>query len=70
MTATSEGFSADPTALERSVVFELVFNVRDLGGLPTVDGRATRRGRLFRADGVNRLAGDDWRRPRRWASAR
>lgn len=59
MTATSEGFSADPTALERSIVFELVFNVRDLGGLPTVDGRATRPGRLFRADGVNRLAGGD-----------
>ncbi len=34
-----EIFSPDPTALDRSIVFELVFNVRDLGGLPT-DGRA------------------------------
>ena len=29
----------DPTALDRSVRFDLVFNVRDLGGLPTADGR-------------------------------
>ena len=37
-------FSPDPTALDRSIVFELVFNVRDLGGLPTDDGRSIRRG--------------------------
>ena len=29
------------------------------GGLPTTDGRSVRRGRVFRADGVNRLSGDD-----------
>ncbi len=59
MTVTPEGFTADPTALERTIELELVFNVRDLGGLPTLDGRTTRRGRLFRADGVHRLAGAD-----------
>jgi protein-tyrosine phosphatase len=59
VTAVPEGFTADPTALDRTVEFELVFNVRDLGGLPTLDGRTTRRGRLYRADGVHRLAGTD-----------
>ncbi len=33
---------------------EAVFNLRDLGGYPTVDGRVTRWGRLFRADGLHR----------------
>ncbi|GAA4212418.1 tyrosine-protein phosphatase [Actinocatenispora rupis] len=30
-------------------------NVRDVGGLPTVDGRTTRSGRLVRADALDRL---------------
>jgi protein-tyrosine phosphatase len=47
------------------VAFELVFNVRDLGGLPTRDGRTTRRNRLFRADGVHRLDGADLEKARR-----
>ena len=47
-----------PTSTGRSP-FELVFNVRDLGGLPTLDGRTVRRGQVFRADGVHRLQGDD-----------
>ena len=59
-----ETFSPDPTALDRSIAFDLVFNVRDLGGLPTVDGGSVRRGALFRADGVHRLAGDDLERAR------
>ena len=50
-----EAFSPDPTALDRTIVFDLAFNVRDLGGLATVDGRMTRRGVLFRGDGVHRL---------------
>jgi protein-tyrosine phosphatase len=54
----------DPTALDRSVPFDLVFNVRDLGGLPTADGRSVRRGLLYRADGVQRLAGADLDRAR------
>jgi protein-tyrosine phosphatase len=57
-------FTADPTALDRSILFELVFNVRDLGGLPTEEGRTTRRGLLYRADGVQRLAAADLERAR------
>lgn len=64
MTVAPGGFTADPTALDRSIVFELVFNVRDLGGLPTVDGRTTRSGVLYRADGVHRLAGADLEKAR------
>src|SRR3546814_12083584 len=36
----------------------------DLGGLPTADGRTVQRGKVFRADGVDRLAGDDLERIR------
>lgn len=64
MTVVPERFTADPTALDRTIVFELVFNVRDLGGLPTLDGRTTRSGVLYRADGVHRLAGDDLEKAR------
>jgi protein-tyrosine phosphatase len=49
----------DPATLERAIAFATVFNVRDLGGLPAADGRSVRRGRVFRADGVDRLDGDD-----------
>jgi protein-tyrosine phosphatase len=49
----------EPIAVERRVPFELVFNARDLGGLPTEDGRVVRRGMAFRADGVQRLRGVD-----------
>ncbi len=45
--------------LDRSIAFERVFNVRDLGGLTTADGRTVRWGQIFRADGVNRLDGGD-----------
>ena len=31
------------------------FNFRDLGGLPTADGRRTRPGRLFRSDTLQAL---------------
>ena len=61
---TSETFSPDPTALDRSIVFELAFNVRDLGGLPTEDGRSIRPGLLYRGDGVHRLAGADLEKAR------
>ena len=58
MTAAREPLLPD-ALLDRSVAFQYVFNVRDLGGLPTVDGRTVRTGQVFRADGVHRLRGDD-----------
>ncbi len=44
---------------DRHLELELVFNFRDLGGIPTVDGRRVRRDLVFRADGLNRLGGAD-----------
>ncbi|MDP1818409.1 MAG: tyrosine-protein phosphatase [Acidimicrobiales bacterium] len=56
----------DPaTALDRAISFRYVFNVRDLGGLATTDGREVRRGMVFRADGVHRLDGEDLELARR-----
>ena len=49
----------DPVDLDRRIAFERVFNVRDLGGIPTSEGARVRSGLVFRADGVNRLDGDD-----------
>jgi protein-tyrosine phosphatase len=49
----------EPLDLDRRIAFEAVFNVRDLGGLRTLDGRTVRRGLVFRADGVQRLDGAD-----------
>jgi protein-tyrosine phosphatase len=43
----------------RHVAHDLVFNLRDLGGYHTADGRSTRWGRLFRGDGLHRLAAAD-----------
>ena len=40
---------------ERVLDWEGCFNVRDLGGLPTADGRRTRRGALVRSDTLCRL---------------
>jgi protein-tyrosine phosphatase len=45
--------------LERLIKLEAVHNFRDLGGYPTADGRRTRWGRLFRADGLHRLTPAD-----------
>ena len=44
---------------DRRVPFANVFNFRDLGGYPVGNGRTTRFGRIFRADGLHRLDGDD-----------
>ncbi len=50
------------TALDdprRLIALDAVHNFRDLGGYPTDDGRMTQWGRLYRADGLYRLSGDD-----------
>ena len=44
---------------DRLVALEAVHNFRDLGGYPTSDGRTTRWRTLYRADGLQRLAGAD-----------
>jgi hypothetical protein len=59
VSAAPDPCTATPIAADRAVPFRLVFNVRDLGGLVTTDGRTVRRGPVFRADGVHRLDGDD-----------
>jgi len=43
----------------RLVAMTAVHNFRDLGGYPALDGQVTRWGCLYRADGLNRLQGDD-----------
>ena len=48
--------------LDRHVSFDALFNVRDLGGYAAADGRHTRWRMLYRADGLNRVAGDDLER--------
>lgn len=40
---------------------EGAFNFRDLGGLPTEDGRRTVQGAIFRSDALEQLTGDDVR---------
>jgi protein-tyrosine phosphatase len=45
--------------LERHLPFDTVFNFRDLGGYQAADGRTVRWRRVFRADGLYRITGDD-----------
>ncbi|WP_354641297.1 tyrosine-protein phosphatase [Kitasatospora camelliae] len=45
---------------DRRLVWDGCLNVRDLGGLPTVDGRRTRRGAVVRADNLDRLTAEGW----------
>ncbi len=49
----------DASAIDRHVPFDTVFNFRDLGGYAAAGGRSVRWRRIFRADGLHRLAGDD-----------
>lgn len=44
----------------RDLVWDGCVNVRDLGGLPTEDGRATRFGSIVRADSIRRLSDEGW----------
>lgn len=48
-----------PELPSRHVELPNVFNLRDLGGYPTADGRTVAWRRLFRADGLQRLAPED-----------
>jgi protein-tyrosine phosphatase len=47
------------TETERRIVFERVFNFRDLGGWQTSDGRTLRWRTLYRADTLHRIEGPD-----------
>ena len=44
-----------PPSHERRIDIAGAYNVRDLGGYPTVDGRTTRRGHFIRADRLSAL---------------
>jgi len=48
------------TVSERHLDWDGCFNVRDLGGLPTSDGRTTRRGAVVRADALDGLTAAGW----------
>jgi protein-tyrosine phosphatase len=50
------------TSAQRWIELEGAENVRDLGGLPTVDGSTIRPGRLIRSDSLQALAQQDVRR--------
>ena len=45
--------------LPRLIDLEAIFNFRDMGGYPTVDGRQTRWRTLYRADGLHRATDTD-----------
>jgi protein-tyrosine phosphatase len=46
---------------KRNLDWDGCYNVRDLGGLPTIDGRTTRWGALVRADAPSGLTEAGWR---------
>jgi protein-tyrosine phosphatase len=50
--------TADP--YPRNLSFSSVYNFRDVGGYPGLDGQTVRWRRLFRADSLHRLKGADW----------
>ena len=47
------------TSIDRWLALEGAHNVRDLGGLPTVDGGVTRHGVLLRSDALDLLSDAD-----------
>jgi protein-tyrosine phosphatase len=53
------GGQHSPTDTRSSFDLEGAYNFRDLGGLPTDDGRRTRRGVVFRSDTLNELTEAD-----------
>jgi protein tyrosine/serine phosphatase len=53
------GLVSTPSPYERHVELPSVFNLRDLGGYTGADGRSVAWRRIFRADGLQRLARAD-----------
>ena len=49
-----------PQLQRRDLVWDGCLNVRELGGLPTLDGGETRFGAIVRADSVRQLSDDGW----------
>ena len=54
----------------RTLLWEGCVNVRDLGGIPTEDGGATRLGQIVRSDNVGRLTDAGWKALERHGVAR
>lgn len=48
------------SSMERDLAWEGCFNVRDLGGIPTTDGRSIRWGAVVRADSLHKLSNQGW----------
>lgn len=51
--------SSQTASYNRRLPMEGAYNIRDLGGYPTEDGRTVRRGVFFRADGLHKLSQKD-----------
>jgi protein-tyrosine phosphatase len=49
------------TTAERDLDWPGTWNARDLGGLPTIDGRTTRHGAVVRSDYLRHLTQEGWR---------
>ncbi|USG64816.1 tyrosine-protein phosphatase [Brevibacillus ruminantium] len=47
------------TMTNRAIAFDGLYNFRDIGGLPTTDGRNMKTGILFRSDELSRLSAGD-----------
>jgi len=59
----STSVSTDPAGLDAARVLRVPagsFNFRDIGGSPTVDGRAVRRGLVFRSGALDGLTAPGW----------
>ena len=52
--------TSDVPSTPRDLTWDGCLNVRELGGLPTADGGATRTGSIVRADSVHQLSEDGW----------
>jgi protein-tyrosine phosphatase len=51
-----------PSTFSRQIVFETIFNFRDLGGFQAKGGQTVRRGRLFRSADLCKISGSDFNR--------